>query len=235
MRNNFNLFFKGIVFWFIFLTSTISLTPILILFRVFGYNSALKIAKLWAYITIKSLKYICKIKYVVHGDIKDKSGIIFSKHQSTWETIFFLLIIDNPIYIVKKELLYIPFFGWCLYLLNNISIDRTAGRSTVRKMVEQTQESSKKGYTVILFPEGTRVAASDKTKLKQGGLLMIESLNLPVIPITHNAGEFWPKHSFIKFPGTIEVFIGDSMKLEDKSLNDFRKEIELWMDNPRKS
>tara|TARA_Y100000590_G_scaffold160329_1_gene183824 strand:+ start:6274 stop:6981 length:708 start_codon:yes stop_codon:yes gene_type:complete len=231
MKNNFYLILKATIFWFIFLFATISLAPILILFRIFSYKLALMVAKFWAYLTIKTLEYICKIKYVLHGELKGKTGVIFSKHQSTWETIFFLLIVANPIYIVKKELLYIPFFGWCLYLLNNISIDRSAGRLAVQKMMKKTKEATEKGHTVILFPEGTRVAVSDKTKLKQGGLLMIQSLNLPIIPITHNAGKFWPKHGFKKFPGTIEIFIGDSMKLQDKPLSDFKEEIELWMDS----
>ena len=99
-----------------------------------------------------------------------------SKHQSTLETILFLLIIPNPIFIVKKELMYIPFFGWCLYLLNNISIDRSSGRSAFEKMVTQTKKITEKGHTVILFPEGTRVPVENKTKLKQGGILMIKSL-----------------------------------------------------------
>ena len=127
--------------------------------------------------------------------------------------------------------MYIPFFGWCLYLLNNISIDRSSGRLAFEKMVIQTKKIIEKGHTVILFPEGTRVAVGNKTKLKQGGVLMIKSLNLPVIPITHNAGKFWPKHGFIKYPGTIQIFIGNPISLENKTLDSFREEIESWMDS----
>ena len=231
MINNLILFVKGIIFWLIFLTSTILLAPVLIVLRIFGYKAAFLIAKFWAFLIIKSLQYICKIKYRIHGEIKDKKGVIFSKHQSTLETILFLLIVPNPIFIVKKELMYIPFFGWCLYLLNNISIDRSSGRLAFEKMVMQTKKITEKGYTVILFPEGTRVAVGNKTKLKQGGILMIKSLNLPVIPITHNAGKFWPKHGFIKYPGTIQIFIGNPISLENKTLDSFRVEIESWMDS----
>ena len=187
-------------------------------------------AKVWAFTVIKTLQYICGIKYEIYGSLSKKKGIIFSKHQSTWETIFFLLVIPNPIFIVKKELVYVPFFGWCLYLLNNICIDRSAGGLMIKKMISETDQLLSKGFSVILFPEGTRVIVGQKTRLKQGGILMIKSLKLPVLPITHNAGKFWPKHSFIKYPGTIQIFFGEPINLGNKTTDTFKSEIETWMD-----
>lgn len=230
MINNIILLIKASIFWLVFIFFTILLTLPLIFLRIFGYKPAFLVAKLWAFIVIKTLQYICGIKYKIYGNSSIEGTFIFSKHQSTWETIFFLLVIPNPIFIVKRELMYIPFFGWCLYLLKNISIDRASGRSAIKKMILETQKSLEKGFSVILFPEGTRIMSGEKTKIKQGGIVIAKSLKIPIIPITHNAGEFWPKHSFIKYPGTIKILFGKPISIDKKTSEEFKSEIEKWMD-----
>ncbi len=230
MKNKVVLFVRASIFWLIFILFTVLLSLPLIILRIFGYKAAFLIAKIWSIIIIKSLKYICGVKYELQGNLSFKNSLIFSKHQSTWETIFFLLVIPNPVFIVKKELMYIPFFGWCLYLLNNIPIDRASGKSAMRKMIVETKKSIEEGFSVILFPEGTRVKIGETTKIKQGGIILAKSLKIPIIPITHNAGEFWPKHSFIKYPGTIKVLFGEPINIEEKKDEEFKKRMENWMD-----
>ena len=230
MINNIILFIRASIFWLIFIFSTISLSLPLIVLRIFGYKAAFLVAKIWALIVVKTLQYVCGIKYELHGNFDIKNAFIFSKHQSTWETIFFLLVIPNPIFIVKRELMYIPFFGWCLFLLKNISIDRASGRSAIKKMISETKKSIEQGFSVILFPEGTRVDPGVQTMIKQGGIIMAKSLKIPIVPITHNAGEYWPKHSYAKYPGTIKILFGEPMRIEEKTSEEFKLEIENWMD-----
>jgi 1-acyl-sn-glycerol-3-phosphate acyltransferase len=226
------LFLKSLIFWLIFLISILLLSPILIFLRIFSYSLALSIAKVWAFIIIKSLKIFCNLKYKIIGkknlNLSDK--IVFSKHQSTWETIFFILLIPKPVFVVKKELMFIPLFGWCLYLLGNIGIDRNSGRKAIKKMILNGNNLIKKGHTIIIFPEGTRVPYKFKTVIKKGGLLMTRSMNLGILPVTHDAGKYWPKHSFIKYPGTIKMIIGKPIPSHVISSHDFKNRIEKWMD-----
>ena len=226
------LFFKSLIFWIIFLISILLLSPVLIFLRIFSYSLALSIAKIWAFIIIKSLKFFCSLEYKIIGkkNLNFSDNIIFSKHQSTWETIFFILLIPKPVFVVKKELMFIPLFGWCLYLLGNIGIDRNSGHKAIKKMILDGNNLIKKGHTIIVFPEGTRVSCKSKTVIKKGGLLMTKSMNLGVVPITHDAGKYWPKHSFIKYPGTIKMIIGKPIPSQTVSSRDFKNQIEKWMD-----
>lgn len=226
------LFFKSLIFWIIFLISILLLSPVLIFLRIFSYSLALSIAKIWAFIIMKSLKFFCNLEYTIIGkkNLNFSGNIIFSKHQSTWETIFFILLIPKPVFVVKKELMFIPLFGWCLYLLGNIGIDRNSGHKAIKKMILDGNNLIKKGHTIIVFPEGTRVSCKSKTVIKKGGLLMTKSMNLGVVPITHDAGKYWPKHSFIKYPGTIKMIIGKPIPSQTVSSRDFKNQIEKWMD-----
>ena len=226
------LFFKSLIFWIIFLISILLLSPVLIFLRIFSYSLALSIAKIWAFIIMKSLKCFWNLEYTIIGkkNLNFSGNIIFSKHQSTWETIFFILLIPKPVFVVKKELMFIPLFGWCLYLLGNIGIDRNSGHKAIKKMILDGNNLIKKGHTIIVFPEGTRVSCKSKTVIKKGGLLMTKSMNLGVVPITHDAGKYWPKHSFIKYPGTIKMIIGKPIPSQTVSSRDFKNQIEKWMD-----
>lgn len=231
MISTFFLIFKASLFWVSFIIITTALSPICIFLRFFGYKASFMTAKFWAYLTIKLLKILCGINYKIKNGFTTKNFLYFSKHQSTWETIFYLLVIEKPIFIVKKELMYIPFFGWCLYLLNNISINRSAGLKSLNKMIIESKKALEKGFSIIVFPEGTRAKFGVKTSLKNGSFIMAKSLNCPIIPITHDSGKCWPKHSYIKFPGIINLVVGKEQYLDNKSLEDFKLEIERWMDS----
>lgn len=227
------ILFQSILFWLIFILFTIILSPLLIILRPFSYNFALSIAKIWANIIIISARQICGLHYRLAGasNLKNSNSIIFSKHQSAWETIFFLKLIEKPIFIVKRELTYIPLFGWCLYLLNNISINRKSGKTAMKKMITESEELMRKGFRIIIFPQGTRVGFNCKTEIKKGGLVMVKSLNLSIIPIKHNAGKFWGKSSFLINPGIINIVIGSPMVTDNISSGVLKSQIELWMDD----
>jgi 1-acyl-sn-glycerol-3-phosphate acyltransferase len=137
-------------------------------------------------------------------DINSHS-IVISRHQSAWETIFLAAYIKRPIFILKRELLMIPLFGWCLYLLKNISINRSDGVSSLKKIMKSCDKHIQNDRTLIIFPEGTRVEYGENIEIKKGVLKILDSLKLPSIIINHNAGKFWSKDSFLIKPGIVSI------------------------------
>lgn len=174
---------------------------------LFGSKGTLFAAKMWAWLSIYLAKIICGIKYEVRGKkfIPDFPCIIASKHQSAWETMALFFILKKPVFILKKELLYIPFLNIFIYLLGSIRLDRGGGVSALKKMVKSAADKVKKGQQVIIFPEGTRTRIGEKKEYRGGvGMVYAES-NIKVVPIALNSGLYWPKNSFIKKPGKIIV------------------------------
>ena len=133
-------------------------------------------------------------------------------------------------WIAKRELLYMPFFGWGLALLETIAIDRRAGRHAMEQLVERSKIKLDQGRWIVIFPEGTRVNPGVKQRYKIGGAVLASQVDYPVLPIAHNAGEFWPKHSFIKYPGTITVRIGKPMNCKGRKPEEIMHEVETWIE-----
>jgi 1-acyl-sn-glycerol-3-phosphate acyltransferase len=126
--------------------------------------------------------------------------------------------------------MYIPVFGWALALTDPIALDRAAGRAAINQLIEKGTKKLKEGKWLILFPEGTRIKPGETHKYKIGGALLAEKSGYPVVPIAHNAGEFWPKHSFIKWPGTISVVIGPAILSEGRKADDINNDVSSWIE-----
>lgn len=165
----------------------------------------------WSRINLWCLRVCCNLKYRVIGreNIPEGNGIIFCKHQSTWETLVLQSIFPPQIWVLKKELLRLPFFGWGLALLEPIALDRGAGRKALKQLCDQGKQRLDNGRWVVIFPEGTRMAPGEKGQYQIGGAMLASSSGYPVVPVAHNAGYFWPRRGFLKQPGTIEVRIGE--------------------------
>jgi 1-acyl-sn-glycerol-3-phosphate acyltransferase len=149
--------------------------------------------------------------------------MIISRHQSTWETFFFMAYIDYPIFILKKELLMIPLFGWCLYLLKHISIDRSDGVSSLKKIMKSCDEHIQEKRTIIIFPEGTRSLFGTKAKLKRGVFKILESVKTKSHIVNHTAGQYW-NNSFLIRPGIININV---ISLEyDPNLDNLKNKIQ---------
>ena len=161
-------------------------------------------------------KVVAGIHYEVRGleNIPQQPCVILAKHQSTWET-FFLSCYFQPLsQVLKRELLYIPFFGWAMAMLKPIAIDRSNPKAALKQLAKQGDERIKQGAWVLIFPEGTRIPPGQIGKFSRGGAALAVNTGLPVLPIAHNAGEFWPKQGWAKYPGTIQVVIGPVMHAE---------------------
>jgi 1-acyl-sn-glycerol-3-phosphate acyltransferase len=174
---------------------------------------------------------ILGIRAVVQGqeNIPDTPAIYLAKHQSAWETVGLQLWVPPAVFVLKRELLYIPFFGWALWGLRMIWIDRSAGKSALEKIVTQGKERLKEGLSIIIFPEGTRVAPGKMGKFKAGGAHLAARTGALVIPVAHNAGELWPRNAFIKRPGTITLRFGPAIDPTGLSEAELNQRAETWI------
>lgn len=184
----------------------------------------------WSHFFIFWAKITCHLHYSVQGmhNIPKQNAIVFSNHQSMWETIFMQTLFPQQTWVLKKELLYIPIFGWGLALLDPIAINRKKFDS-IKSLIQQGRKKLALGRWVIIFPEGTRVAPNVTHRYSRSGAALAEATGYPVLPIAHNAGIFWPRGYFIKQPGTITVCIGPVIHPKGKTVTEINAAAEQWI------
>jgi 1-acyl-sn-glycerol-3-phosphate acyltransferase len=229
-----NLFIRSLIFSIYSLTTIVLYSFLCVLARPFPsrYRHGLIRTYLRAYIYM--LKVICHIDYQVEGleNIpKDRPGIILSKHQSTWETFFLPIIFPNPAVIVKRELLWIPFFGWGLAISDPIAIDRNNKSTAMQQIIDKGIERLKAGRWILFFPEGTRVPYGLVGHYKLGGARLAARTGYPVIPVAHNAGRFWPRRKFIKQPGTVRVVVGPLIESRGRPPDEILRLAKDWIES----
>lgn len=187
----------------------------------------------WARFMIWLARVLLGIHYRVEGlEHLPRQGpaVVLSKHQSAWETIAFQWIFPPISFVLKRELLFIPFFGWALALFSPIAIDRAAGREALRQIEVRGRERMAQGFWVLIFPEGTRVRPGQKGQYQIGGAWLAARTGAPVVPVAHNAGELWPKQAFLKRPGTITVRIGPAIASAGRKPGEVLAETEAWIE-----
>ncbi|WP_439860327.1 lysophospholipid acyltransferase family protein [Pseudomonas sp. MBLB4136] len=170
----------------------------------------------WCRFAVWLAKVLVGIRYEVKGreNIPQQPCVILAKHQSTWETFFLSALFEPLSQVLKRELLHIPFFGWAMAMLSPIAIDRSNPKAALKQLAKQGHERLQQGAWVLIFPEGTRIPAGQIGKFSRGGAALAVNAELPVLPVAHNAGEFWPKEGWSKTPGTIQVVFGPLMHAE---------------------
>ena len=186
----------------------------------------------WAHLMLFLLRVICGIHYRVIGaeHIPHTPSIILSKHQSAWETLAFQLIFPPQVWVLKKELLLVPFFGWGLAMTSPIAIDRSSGKAALKQIVEQGKDRLKRGFWIVIFPEGTRIPPGQKGKYRIGGAWLATHTGVPVVPVAHNAGKFWGRNALVKLPGTITVSIGTPIDPSGMEPDDLNVKVESWIE-----
>lgn len=189
----------------------------------------------WTSLIIFWCRVCCGVRYEIIGkENLDKIHVPFvalAKHQSTWETLFLQALLWPASTILKIELVKIPFFGWGLRALRPIAIDRSNPREALKQVKEQGKQRLSQGINLIIFPEGTRTAVGEKGKYARSGADIAVESQRPIIPISHNAGLFWPGKRFAKNPGTIKVVIGEPILPEGKSSKALMEEVETWIES----
>lgn len=179
------------------------------------------------------LKVICHVNYIIEGKEnipKDRAGIILCKHQSTWETFFLPSLFNEPAIILKRELLWVPFFGWGLITVDPIAINRSKGSNAMEQIISKGRKCLEAGRWIMIFPEGTRIPVGKVGNYRLGGTRLAVATGYPVIPIAHNAGLYWPRRKFIKQPGTVRMVIGPLMEPTNKTPEQLMEEVKTWIE-----
>jgi 1-acyl-sn-glycerol-3-phosphate acyltransferase len=174
------------------------------------WRYAYGIAHAWCGVAMWMLRVICGVTYEVHGRawLPREPSVVLMKHQSAWETISQLRIFPPQCWVLKKELMGIPFFGWSLQALRPIPIDRKRKKESLQAVVDIGRERLQQGLWVVVFPEGTRVAPGENRRYRRGGAALAAASGALVVPVAHNAGTHWRSGSLLKIPGTITLSIG---------------------------
>lgn len=228
------LFLRSLVFALLMLIATLIWAPVCFLCAPLPYRQRYHVTSYWNRFVIWAAKVVCGIRYRIKGEenLPDAPAILLSKHQSAWETIFYLYAMPRPlVYVFKRELLYIPFFGWGLALLRMIPIDRSKAKDAFAQVVAHGRRRLAEGQWIIMFPEGTRSQPGQKGKYKGGGARLAVETNALVVPIAMNAGECWPKNSFIKKPGLITVSVGKPISSQGRIASELMQEVENWIES----
>lgn len=190
----------------------------------------------WLRLCIWGARAICGVHYRVRGmeqlptDRLD-AVILLPKHQSTWETFAFPTLFSHPLcYVFKRELLYIPFFGWAIGRLDMIHIDRSKRTEAWNKVAEQGRKYMARGNWVIMFPEGTRTPRGAQGVYKSGGTRLAVTTGVPVVPIAVSSAKCWPRKSFVLRPGVIDVSIGRPIPSTGREPDELMREVEAWIE-----
>lgn len=231
------IFIKSLLFFsFLLVFTPIYAVMCFIAFPFMSAGKRYELAKGWN-ITVTALaKYLCGIDYEIIGmenviAMMDQPVILMSKHQSAWETIALLALMPKQLcFVFKRELLWVPFFGWALGMLRMIHINRSKSAAASHSIASQGKKYLSKGLWIIIFPEGTRTPVGANTNYLKGGARLANATNAWVIPIAHNAGHCWPKNGFLKYPGKITVSIGPAISSADKSAGALHTAMEEWIE-----
>ena len=221
-----SLFSLGLV------VSILIAVPITLLLLAVPFPTRFRLVSNWARFILWWLRVTCRIDADIEGleNIGDQPAIIMCKHQSTWETLVIQVLFPPQVWILKRELLRIPIYGWGLATMQPIAIDRSLGVRSLKQIVRQGTERLNAGLWVVVFPEGTRIAPGKRQKYHPGGGMLAEKSGYPVIPIAHNAGYLWPRNGFLKRPGTIKMVIGAPLQSRGKKAAQITREAEEWIE-----
>lgn len=187
----------------------------------------------WTWLFNFCARNICQVKYQVIGleNIMDAPAIIASNHQSMWETLCFSQIFPQHVWVLKEELMKIPFFGWALSFAAPISIDRSSSMIAMNRMLEQGVERFNDGFWILTFPEGTRLMPKKRKKYKTGTARLALLLKSKILPVAHNAGYCYPKTGLCLYPGTVTVKIGKAISSDDATADNLTSQIENTINN----
>lgn len=220
----------------IFILLQLVLTPIFstlaILTFPFSPLTRYRLISSYARTMIWLLKVVCGIRHQVIGieNIPKEPCVVLCKHQSAWETLALQVILPPQVWVLKRELLWLPFFGWGLAMTSPIAIDRSDGKGAVRQLLKQGKERLKQGFFVVIFPEGTRIPFGQRGKYKIGGALLASSAGVPVLPMAHNAGRLWGRNAFSKYPGLITMSIGAPIATHGLKADEINARAETWIE-----
>jgi 1-acyl-sn-glycerol-3-phosphate acyltransferase len=222
-----SLLFTGFLFLWTFFYSI----PFVLLCLLLPFPRRFALVRAYAVSVLTVLRWLCALDYRVEGaPLPEGCHVAFWKHSSTWETIAMMAVLPRQVWVLKRELLWIPFVGFGLRLLHSIAIDRKAGHAAVAQVIEQGKERLAEGDWVIVFPEGTRMRAGETRRYGVSGTLLAAETNRLIVPVAHNSGSFWPRRGLMKKPGTVRVVIGAPVAPAGREVREVNEEIQAWIE-----
>jgi len=223
---------RSLLYFALMLPTLVVIFVLMLLAWPFPYRLRAWLGRQWARVQMGLLRLVCGLDYEVSGGehIPPQAYVAMVKHQSAWETIVSNILFRQAAWVFKRELLYLPFFGWGLALTRPIAVDRGTPRAALDQVVRKGGELLAAGRTVVIFPEGTRMRPGEQGKYGHGGSLLAVKTGAPVVPVAHNAGLYWPRKSLLKFPGTIKVVIGPVITTRDRDVREVTRLVEEWIE-----
>ncbi|MGC2458600.1 MAG: lysophospholipid acyltransferase family protein [Gallionellaceae bacterium] len=221
----------------IFFLLQVVITPLYAVIAIFTFPLPplvrYRIISGWADIMLWLLRVLCGIRMKVRGaeNIPKQPCIVLCKHQSAWETMALQQVFPPQVWVLKRELLWLPFFGWGLAMTSPIAINRSSGKEAIKQLLKQGKERLARGFCVVIFPEGTRIPYGQRGKYKIGGALLSASSGAPAVPVAHNAGKLWGRNSFIKRPGVITMSIGAAIFPNGLKAEEINRRAEEWIES----
>ena len=230
------LFLRTLVFYLGLVAIVLILTPGLVVALFLPQLSRNRFFTIWGRTIIWWQKVICGLGFEVIGreNIPQGNGIILCKHQSAWETFTLQLVFPPQTWVLKKILLWIPFFGWGLALAGSIAIDRARGTQALKQVIEKGTDRLKKGLWVVIFPEGTRILPGQSGKYNPGGAMLAVRSGYPVVPVAHNAGSYWPRSGWPIRPGVITMVIGPVIDPAGMKPGEINQRVAAWIEEQMK-
>jgi 1-acyl-sn-glycerol-3-phosphate acyltransferase len=227
------LYLRSAVFFVGMVVSSLIVGPLIVMASVLSFETRYRLAQIWVKFNLWTLRTVCGLSHEIRGleNIPKENGVIVAKHQSAWETIALQAIFPPLVFILKRELLLIPVWGWAMKCLDPIAIDRGAKTAALKQVIKEGEARLKAGRWVVIFPEGTRIAPGQKGRYNASGGLLAHRVGCPVVPVAHNAGEFWGRNAFLKYPGVIHLRIGPPIDAKHFSASEINQQVETWIEN----
>ncbi|MGB5247036.1 MAG: lysophospholipid acyltransferase family protein [Woeseia sp.] len=226
------LLLRSLIFQFCFFGSAVVAGFLVLLAGPFGYPARFKVCIGWGRFMLWAGKAVCDIEYVFEGteNIPEEASVVLIKHSSVFETYAQLVIFPPQTWVLKRELHWIPLFGWGLALMKPIAINRKAGHRAVTQVIQQGKERLAEGIWISVFPEGTRMPPGETRKYGVSGAALAVAAGCKIVPVAHNAGDFWPRRSFMKRPGLVRFCIGPPIDPAGRPPKDVNLEVQDWIE-----
>ncbi len=206
---------------------------VICLFGWLPFRGRYAMARAWAHTNLWLAKSICGLDWRVDGREnipREGAHVTMWKHTSAWETMAQMVVFPPQAWVLKREILWIPLVGWATWLMKCIAIDRGAGHRAVNQVLDQGRERLAAGIWVLIFPEGTRVAPGETRKYGLSGALLASHAGCKLVPVAHNAGEFWPRRGLLKKPGVVRVVIGPPVEAAGREPRELNAEVQAWIE-----
>lgn len=224
--------FRSLLYYLLIVAFSLPWTSLMILAFALPHAQRRAMAVPWVRVNNFLMRHVLGISFEVRGreHMPARACVILAKHQSSWETFALQDVFPNTVFVWKKELKYIPFFGWALATQPMIAVDRAAGASALRQLTKDGAARISQNYNVVIFPEGTRAAVGSKNDYKVGGALMAIKAKVPVLPVALNSGEVWRRDSFLQRPGHVIVSIGPAIPTAGLGAAEVTARAEQWIE-----